>query len=259
MSYKIISLNTWGGQKFSDLQKFISEHATDTDVFCFQEVFHTESDNILTREGNRANLFAELSAILPNHHALRAHTCRGYDVTGPVDYHIEWGIVTFVSKKLQLLDQQNHLVFEFSEHTEENYGKQPRNTHIVTIQKDQHQPISVANFHGIWKKGFGKNDCHERLQQSKNLIKILESQKHPILLTGDFNLNPQTESLAIIKQNLRDLIAEHGITSTRSSLYTKPERYADYAFASPELNIESFDVPQNIVASDHLPLIIKVS
>lgn len=260
MSYKIISLNTWSGQAFPQLVKFISEHASDTDVFCFQEVFHTTSD-IIVDHGARTNLFHELCQLLPNHTGYPAFGEGGYDINaGKVDFHLEWGLATFVHKNINLLDQQNHLVFQFEEDLAENYGKQHRHAHVLKIGKPGHNPITVINFHGLWKRSFGKNDSPERLQQSKKLLEIISKQQEtPIVLTGDFNLDPHTESLSLLKQNLRDLISEYGITSTRSSIYTKPGRFADYAFVSPQLQIESFEVPQEITASDHLPLIIKVS
>lgn len=258
MSYKIISLNTWGGHAFTELSKFISEHADDTDVFCFQEVYHTDTD-IRASHPARYNLFSELCQLLPNHVGIPAFSEKGYDIQGKVDFHLEWGLSTFVHKNTALIDEQHHLVFQFAEDLEINYGRQPRKIHLLKIEKTGHQPITVINFHGLWKKELGKVDSPERLEQSRNIQQVLSKhQEQPIVLMGDFNLNPETESLAIIKQNLRDLITEYGVTSTRSSIYTKPGRYADYAFISPELTVESFQVPQEITASDHLPLILKL-
>ncbi len=35
---KLISLNTWCGIKYDLLMKFLEEHSSEIDIFCFQEV-----------------------------------------------------------------------------------------------------------------------------------------------------------------------------------------------------------------------------
>jgi endonuclease/exonuclease/phosphatase family metal-dependent hydrolase len=61
----------------------------------------------------------------------------------------------------------------------------------------------------------------------------METITSPKILCGDFNLRPETKSMARVKAGMRDLIDEFNITSTRTALYDKPERYADYIFTSP--------------------------
>ncbi len=55
---------------------------------------------------------------------------------------------------------------------------------------------------------------------------------------------------------MRNLIKEHGITSTRSHHYTKPVKFADYAIVSKDLDVIKFEVLQDPV-SDHLPLLLE--
>ena len=57
---------------------------------------------------------------------------------------------------------------------------------------------------------------------------------------------------------MRNLIAEFGITSTRSSLYTKPLRFADYMFVSNGIEVKDFKVLPDEV-SDHLALYLEFS
>jgi endonuclease/exonuclease/phosphatase family metal-dependent hydrolase len=79
------------------------------------------------------------------------------------------------------------------------------------------------------------------------------------LLIGDYNLNPDTESLKKLEEHgLVNLISAHGVTSTRSSHYTKEGKYADYALLSPTVQVEKFEVLADEV-SDHLPLHLTVS
>ena len=257
MSYKIISLNTWGGKEFPELCQFVSEHSHDTDIFCFQEVFDTNTDITETTEA-RANLFNELENLLPHHIGHRAFIEGGFDYCGLVDFHLDFGITTFVNKNISIKNQESIIIHGSTEHINGNFEGHPRNIHILQLHKSDHQPLSVMNYHGLWKKDFGKGDCPERITQSQKIQDLVNKQTTPTILIGDFNLHPQTESLAILKQNLRDLISEFDIKNTRSEHYQKPERYADYALISPQLEIESFEVPQHLNASDHLPLILKI-
>jgi exonuclease III len=62
---KIVSLNVRAGKEFTTLSAYILEQAKDTDMFCFQEVFHTTSDEQRIEEEYRANLLSELILLLP--------------------------------------------------------------------------------------------------------------------------------------------------------------------------------------------------
>ena len=77
-------------------------------------------------------------------------------------------------------------------------------------------------------------------------------------MCGDFNLLPNTQSLAILEEGMRNLIKEFGITSTRSELYTKSEKYADYILTSPDIAVHDFKVFSDTI-SDHLPLMVEFS
>ncbi|MEK7201275.1 MAG: endonuclease/exonuclease/phosphatase family protein, partial [Patescibacteria group bacterium] len=57
---------------------------------------------------------------------------------------------------------------------------------------------------------------------------------------------------------LRNLIKEYHVTSPRTSHYTKPEKFADYAFVSAEVTVEDFKVLPDEV-SDHAPLYLEFS
>ena len=56
---------------------------------------------------------------------------------------------------------------------------------------------------------------------------------------------------------MRNLIHEYNINSTRTSFYTKPEKYADYIFTSKDLLIKNFEVlPEEV--SDHAALLLEI-
>lgn len=73
---------------------------------------------------------------------------------------------------------------------------------------------------------------------------------------GDFNLDPDTKSLKILERNLKNLIKEYKISTTRSSLYARQHKFADYVLVSPGIKVINFQVP-DIAISDHLPMILE--
>ncbi len=65
---------------------------------------------------------------------------------------------------------------------------------------------------------------------------------------------PDTQSIALFESHgLKNLIKEHTITSTRTSLYDKSEKYADYIFVTKGIQVNDFKVLPDEV-SDHAPL-----
>ncbi len=70
--------------------------------------------------------------------------------------------------------------------------------------------FTVLNFHGLWN-GRGKSDSDDRLAQSRRLVDVLHRLKAPFVLCGDFNLAPDTKSLAMLEEaGARNLNAEFG-------------------------------------------------
>mgnify|MGYP001591999384 CR=1 FL=1 len=64
---KLINLNLQGGVVYEPLMEFIKKHSSNTDIFCFQEVFHN-TKKIRSILGNkvRPKLFSELQDMLLN-------------------------------------------------------------------------------------------------------------------------------------------------------------------------------------------------
>jgi hypothetical protein len=94
----------------------------------------------------------------------------------------------------------------------------------------------------------------ERIEQSRKTKAFLETVNGAKILCGDLNLLPHTQSLILLEQGMCNLVKAYGITSTRSHLYERPDRFADYVLASPEVQVKHFQVLDEVV-SDHLPLL----
>lgn len=250
---KLVSLNTWSGIAFDPLMDFVSEQGRDTDVFCFQEVFDTPTDR-KTDGKYRVNLLSELRDRLSGHSVHFSPSDKGHLPNGtPVDYDLFWGLAMFLRMGLDHGEVHESYIYECSDNVE-IFGK--RNLQHTTIPRNG-VDYTVAHFHGLWN-GQGKTDTPDRIEQSIKARALLDGLNGKKVLCGDFNLLPDTESLAILKEGLVDLIETHEITTTRSSFYERPERFADYTLVSPEVNVRRFEVPQ-IEVSDHLPMILEYS
>lgn len=260
MYMKLISLNTWGGKKFNLLINFIKHNSSDTDIFCFQEVFDTTS-RITQSLGYRLNLYAELSKILNNFQGYFVSTTDSY-ISGSfqpnfIDFDLSWGQAIFVNKKIKADSSGNFFVFGKKEtFNPKDWNSFPRAVLYVTI-KAKNKLFTVCNLHGIWIKG-GKGDTHSRISQSKQINDFLEKRQGAKIFCGDLNLDINTKSIKILEKNMRNLIKEYNIPTTRSKLFPGDEKFADYTFVSPEIEVKSFIVP-DVKISDHLPMILQFS
>lgn len=253
---KLITLNTWGGLAGREgLLSFFEKHKNEVDIFCLQEVWdgslidETGKENIsmstnLSLGKKLMNGKKDISEILSNYAAYFRPQFRHY------------GLSSFVRNDIKVIDEGEVFV-----HKEKNYipqddiGYHARNMQYMKIDTKNGER-TVINFHGLWN-GQGKSDSNDRLLQADNIVRFINNAQVPIIMCGDFNLLPTTESIKRIENTgLTNLIRKHNVTSTRTSFYTKPEKFADYIFVSPDIDVVDFKVLPDEV-SDHSPLYIE--
>lgn len=241
---KIISLNIWGGRVGDKMLDFFMRYS-DVDIFLLQEVFHNATDITAWDEIDRREVFREISEILVEHD--------GYFAPAESD---EWGLASFVKRSIKVKETGDIFVHgEKNAMVRRDGSTLGKNLQYLKISGEK--DITIINFHGLWN-GKGKTDTEDRINQSKRIVEFVKNISHDIVFGGDFNLRPDTESLKILERdlNLKNLISEYGITSTRTSLYSKEEKFADYMLVSPSLRIKEFKVlPDEI--SDHSALYLE--
>lgn len=250
---KIISLNTWCGRVGSSIYDFFNKHK-DVDIFCLQEVdldgskFDSSVIGVNPPSGD-PYLFHSIQDILIDHHGFFSPTLGHW-----------WGNAIFIKKELyRNITASGEIVISDAQQQYVDYNTWFRRT-IQWIDFSQDgKKYTLINLHGLWEKGTGKGDSDDRLEQSQKIIEFLNTKKdRNIILSGDFNLNPDTKSIKMIEDfPLKNLINEYEITDTRTSLYKKENRFADYAFVSPELMVKDFRVLPDEV-SDHAPLFLEI-
>lgn len=250
---RIISLNTWGGRAGKDeLLSFLKANVDTTDIFCLQEVW-SESNKHLEdyshAEGKHRIMvygLQDISAVMPNHKAFYR--------PNRLD---KFGLLMMVQKKYDVADEGEFPVYERKGDTADgDVGSHTRKMQYATI-KIRSRLLTIGNFHGLWN-GRGKADCPERLEQSEKILNFTKKVHNPIIIIGDFVLLPDTASVKTLEDaGLRNLIKEYEITSTRTSFYSKPEKFSDYAFVSKDVKVKDFKVLPDEV-SDHAPLSLEI-
>lgn len=180
----------------------------------------------------------------------------GYEAYFRPHFMDNYGLMMLVKKDSKVIAEGEVFVYKEKGYVPSgDIGNHARNIQYVTLLVDG-KPLTVINFHGLWN-GKGKTDTEDRLNQSRNIINFINSLNSECILCGDFNLLPTTKSLMLFEETgLKNMIKEHNITSTRSSFYQKPEKYADYIFISAGLREKDFKVLIDQV-SDHLPLYLE--
>lgn len=122
----------------------------------------------------------------------------------------------------------------------------------------------------IWNTHFDHGSERARLESARLLRREFEACERPAILCGDFNCGPGSAPVAELTASgaLRDSRSHaarvEGEAATSCGFDTPlhgESRRIDYAFASPEWQIESYRVPDDNEgwppASDHRPVVVQ--
>lgn len=243
---KVISLNIWNGRAGDVSTEFFKKYS-DVDVFLLQEVTHKADTRTLWHSNEKANLFDEISNLLPDH--------QGFFAPAQDD---QWGLATFVKKNLNIKETGDIFVHNQKDSMKENDAASLGKNLQYLIISEKNEDLNILNFHGLWN-GQGKGDSEDRINQSKRIVDFVKGLKGEIVLMGDFNLRPDTESLQIVEMelNLENLISKYNISSTRTSFYEKEEKFADYTFVSQNIKVKDFKILPDEV-SDHAAMFLEI-
>ncbi len=244
---KCVTLNLWGGRVREEYGKFFQKH-TEVDVWCFQEVFraaHSFFDLHLDITKIDRTLTQTLEGYVPEHNHYFCEVLEDF-----------YGISSWIHKDHKIVDSGTLLVAKGEWHDNpDKHNRDHDRKALWLVAEYQGKHVMIMNIH-FTHRPEGKQDSEKRIKQSQTLIDFLATKKYPTIIMGDFNLLPDTESIAMIERaGYRNLVKEFNVSSTRTSLYQKPLRFADYIFVSPEIRVNHFEVLQDVV-SDHHPLLI---
>jgi endonuclease/exonuclease/phosphatase family metal-dependent hydrolase len=225
---RVIFLNTWHGKIEDALGEYLRQNNQTTDIFCFQE-----------GDGEVQRLCAQF-------------------LTGYTSY-TDRKTLSETNNFAQTIYVRKDLVIRSSGSILKSHLRTGLGVYVEVAIGEKR--LFVCNFHGA-SRPVDKLDNTDRILQSTTLIDFFKDKNH-VVIGGDFNLFPETESVQIFQTHgYQDLIKEYNITNTRNRYVWErypdtKQYYSDYAFVSPLVHCVDFTVPNNEV-SDHLPLEVTI-
>ncbi len=251
---RLISLNTWHGRSLYPLIRFFQKRSQIADIFCLQEIRNSDQslvDELHPDEYLCGPLFSKIASVLPGFEGSFA----AFD-----DNPDRMSIAMFWRKNISVLEEGDFVVYKPERSVEKGSAvfNQKKLQYVKLLFAKQN--FLVANVHGLWNNA-PKTDTPDRIKQSKIIKDFLDKFADSRILCGDFNLLPDTESMKILEEGMRNLVKEYGVKSTRTPLYRNFEdpsepNFADYILVSPEISVQKFEVLPDIV-SDHAPLYLE--
>lgn len=238
---RIVSLNLWQGRLTRLLYKTLSDYGAD--FACMQESVEYDGDS--------AGMVCENSLIAKSLQTdNRFFTPLASMVFGPHDMH--HGNVIF--SKLPFEDRTS--VFTAGVYNPTiDFATDDYNIRAFqhVIINANNKPLHILNYHGyhIDEHKLG-NDI--TLSHSKKILDYINKLHGGIVLCGDFNLSPDSDSIKIFNESLRNLSVEHNLITTRSALTTKNE-VCDYIFVNKKIDVHKFWMDESII-SDHNALLL---
>lgn len=265
---QIMCLNGWGGKLHETFLPYIASAVPE--ILCLQEVVHsldTDKDWLTYRDGDhvlpqRANFFRDVCRALPEHVAVFCPAAQGvlWDDARPIAS--QWGLATFVHRSLPIVGQVQ--AFVHKEFSPVGYGDHPRSrsAHGVRVYDySANRPVSVTHMHGLRDLN-GKMDTPERTAQAENLLDLSRRLSEPddlMVICGDFNVEPDSQTLSILSDaGMSELVTGRGFSSTRTSHYKKPGKFADYMLINRVDAVKRFEVVIDPEVSDHCPLLLQL-
>jgi endonuclease/exonuclease/phosphatase family metal-dependent hydrolase len=239
---KLIQLNVWSGRLQYQIADFLKVHKPD--ILCLQEAISFEKED--------AAAFHTIENIQ------KAEDI-SYSVMAPVfSFNLMNGTARWGNSILSRFPiNKSEIIFTNLEH-QDNFDF---NDHESNVRNFIHAVIEIngKKYNLLTHHGYHipnhKNGDLETLRQMKQLGELIDSLNGPIILTGDFNLAPHSESLEQINKRLVNLTVKNRLRTTRTQLTHKTE-VCDYIFVSLDVKVENFTASEDIV-SDHKALILE--
>jgi endonuclease/exonuclease/phosphatase family metal-dependent hydrolase len=239
---KLIQLNTWSCKLSTEIVRLFDQEKPD--ITCLQEVVSAEFDgkildtidNILDAHAFADNYYTPLVEFSFMHHRAK----RG----------------NMIVSQLPIVNSAEH--WTHGEYTEDfdyvdsggyNVARNIAHAEIDTPQGIVH----VLTLHGYHIKEH-KDGNEDTLRACRELVEYAATLDGPVVITGDFNLAPTSDSIRLVDGSFRNLTSEYKLATTRNHLTSKTE-VCDYIFVNDKILVNDFRM-SDIIASDHNALVL---
>ena len=239
---KLIQLNVWAGRLQNQVANLFKSELPD--IICLQEAISFNKEDaaaFYTIENIQRDLKMKYSVVAPT-----------------FSFKLMEGVARFGNCIItsQPVDK-SEVVFTNLEHKDDfdfNHDSGNARNFVHSIIRISGKPTNIITHHGYWVPEH-KNGNEQTLLQMKRLSSYMDSLSGPIILTGDFNLAPNSESLNELNNKLRNLSVGYNLATTRNKLTHKTE-VCDYIFVNNQIKVREFSASDELV-SDHKALILE--
>ncbi|MDQ3123374.1 MAG: endonuclease/exonuclease/phosphatase family protein [bacterium] len=240
---KLLQANIWGGRLSNQLIDILAKEKAD--ILCFQEIISTKGDGFIfeTLENIKKQLGYEYSFFSPVFDINLMQKTAGFGNAILSKLPFESTNTVFTR-----LEHKNNFDFDLDDYNIRNFQHASINING--------QLLHVLNHHGHHVHQ-NKNGDKETMRQCGIIADYIKQLKGAVILVGDFNLAPHSESLEQINGILRNLSVKFDLKTTRTSLTNKTE-VCDYIFVSEDIKVTEFFASDDIF-SDHKALILEFS
>jgi len=133
----------------------------------------------------------------------------------------------------------------------------PKSALAVTLENDG-KKFQVISTHLAWSER--ATDTPEKLRQAKIFYSYMQQMKLPFILSGDFNVTPDTKVATMFEDFGRNLTKENRLANTlnlrihrhKEELLEEGGVAVDYVYTSPEITVKQFELLEHLDLSDHL-------
>lgn len=157
-----------------------------------------------------------------------------------------------------IIESRNNFYYKCYSIFEEvsNFKKEDHGRALTeTILDINGKKLQIINVHGLWNED--KLGSDKTINQINYILSNVRDDI-PSIVTGDFNLLPESESIKIMNTKMTNLISKYNITTTRPNFddgYDKGNIVCDYIFVNDKVKVNDFKVLDSNT-SDHLPLVL---
>ena len=240
---RVLQLNVWMGKIEGTLKRFLEDEKFD--VICMQEVMYsadtTEHVKRLCFDKTRIEEAADME------YSFYSGNWGGKIANG----NWEWG--NLILSRIPI--KETHMEFVNGEYNPDTIlGEAVGNNLNIQIAKLANG-VTIVNHHGFWRPNpVGDKNTVRAFERAAKAVKTVEG---PVVMCGDLNVVHESPAMREF-DFLRDLTFENGIETTLSVLKHNFKVPCDHILVSEDVIVKDFEVRNDALVSDHLPVIAEV-
>lgn len=249
MKIKVVCLNVWiGGVLFEPMMEYLKMETAD--IYLLQEVFNGNDQHLEPKYRTFSEVQKQLDLPFAHFAPCFNESVGGRDI-------VQGNAILSKFPLREVSVTYYDVPFGTRDNSRSAFHLSPRSLqHVVANVSDSN--LHLLNTQGIW--GEDGWDSPRRLKMAQHILHEIDNHT-PLVLAGDFNLQPKTETITMIEAKLSNVF-KNELTTTfnvkRKDLVKYPgysTAVVDMFFITPDIKVTEHYCP-NVDVSDHYPLVV---